>query len=235
MLLKFIHYLPIGTTIFSAYFLLLLSLRIVNRGYKPHLMWWAAGVFFYGLGTAIESMITISGNTFFLNKTWYIAGALLGGYPLAQGTVYLLMQRKIAHLLSLITVPFIFVVSICVILSPVNVEAFVVEKPSGAILAWKWVRWMTPFINLYAAAFLIGGAIYSGLYYLLKKKLRDRAIGNFMIAFGGILPGVGGGLAKAGHVEALYIGELIGIIFIWGGYVFCTRPSKEESPAKVPQ
>ena len=32
-------------------------------------------------------MVTLFGNSPALNKAWYIAGALLGGYPLAQGSV----------------------------------------------------------------------------------------------------------------------------------------------------
>lgn len=50
-----------------------------------------------------------------------------------------------------------------------------------------------------------------------------RAIGNALIAFGAILPGVGGGMAKAGHVEALYIGEFVGLLFIWAGFHMCVR------------
>ena len=46
------------------------------------------GVFAFGLGTALESSITLFGNTVWLNKRWYIAGAILGAYPLAQGTVF---------------------------------------------------------------------------------------------------------------------------------------------------
>lgn len=193
------------------------------RGWKPHLTWWALGVFFYGVGTGLESTITLFGNSIALTKAWYVAGALLGGYPLAQGTVYLLLKRKTADILSWITIPFIVITAVLVIISPSVAEALEPHRPSGDVLGWSWVRLMTPFINLYAAAFLIGGAILSSVRYFRAQNQLSRAVGNILIAVGAILPGIGGGMAKAGMVEALYIGELIGIVLIWGGYEFCVR------------
>lgn len=107
--------------------------------------------------------------------------------------------------LSAITLPFIIIVAIFVILSPVNHEALETARPSGAVLGWQWVRLTTPFINLYAVVFLIGGAIYSAVKYALSRTAGrgSRAAGNALIALGAILPGIGGSMAKAGIVEAL--------------------------------
>lgn len=219
----FVHYLPVATTILSAAFFAVLMRRYIKRGSGTHLLWWAAGIACYGLGTALESIITLGGNTIALTKMWYIAGALLGGYPLAQGTVYLLLRRKTAHILSAITLPFIVACSILVILSPVNADALLPHKPGGDVLGWQWVRAFTPLINGYAALFLIGGAILSAVRYAQQTTGGPRALGNASIAFGAILPGIGGAMAKGGVVEALYIGEFIGLIFIWIGYGLCVR------------
>jgi hypothetical protein len=60
-----------------------------------------------------------------------------------------------------------------------------------------------------------------------------RAAGTALIAVGALLPGIGGGMAKAGMVEALYVGELIGIILIWAGYTLCIRtPMPVPTPAR---
>jgi len=199
--------------------------RYAIRRTGPHLLWWAAGIFFYGLGTALESAITLWGNSIALNKAWYIAGALLGGYPLAQGSVYLHFRRRIAHTLTALTMPVLVAVSILVVFSPVNHQAMQPHKPGGAILAWQWVRLLTPFINLYAVIFLIGTAMLSAIGFArrLDEGYGARALGNGLIAFGAILPGVGGGMAKAGYVEVLYVGEFIGLLFIWAGYTLCVR------------
>ncbi len=118
-----VHYLPIATTLLSAVFFVVLVRRFARRRTGPHLLWWAGGIFAYGLGTALEAAITLAGNSVGLTKAWYIAGALLGGYPLAQGTVYLLLPRRTAHVLTAITVPYMLVMAVLVILSPVNLEA----------------------------------------------------------------------------------------------------------------
>jgi hypothetical protein len=219
-----VHYLPILTTVFSAFFLANIFGRYLRRG-GNHLLWWSIGVFTYGVGTFFESVITLFGNSPMLNKSWYVAGAILGGYPLAQGSVYLHLKDRTANILSVITVPFIVFASICVFLSPVNQALLEAFRPSGASLEWQWVRLLTPFINGYSAIFLIGSAALSAYKFFKIPDAKDRAIGNILITIGAILPGVGGGMAKAGMVEALYIGEFVGIILIYLGYRFCLRDS----------
>src|SRR5580765_8586121 len=114
-----VHYLPILTTIFSLFFLFDIGRRYLSKG-GTHLLWWAIGVFTYGLGTFFEAYITLFGNTVFLNKCWYVAGAILGGYPLAQGSVYLHFRKRTANILTAVTVPFILISAIFVFLSPVD-------------------------------------------------------------------------------------------------------------------
>ena len=221
-----VHYLPILTTIFSVFFLFDIGRRYLLKG-GTHLLWWAIGVFTYGLGTFLESLITLTGNTPVKNKLWYVAGAILGGYPLAQGSVYLHLTKRTANILTAITVPFIIMSAVCVMLSPVNTAMLETFRPSGASLEWQWVRLLTPFINTYSVIFLIGSAAYSAIRYTKIENGKNRAIGNTFITVGAILPGIGGAMAKAGVVEALYIGEFVGIILIWLGYRSCLRDSRE--------
>lgn len=220
------HYIPIATTALSAGFLAVLIRHYRRRGSGPHLLWWAAGIAAYGLGTALESAITLAGNSVGLTRAWYIAGALLGGYPLAQGTVYLLLRRRTAHLLTAVSLTVVAVAAALVVLSPVDRALLEAHRPSGAILGWQWVRLLTPLINGYAAVFLIGGAFLSALRYVRRDDSHHRAVGNTFIASGAILPAVGGGLAKAGVVEALYVGEFVGLILIWIGYRWCVIPPR---------
>ncbi|HBS29551.1 MAG TPA: hypothetical protein DEB06_08905 [Phycisphaerales bacterium] len=229
------HYLPIATTLVSLAFLAVLIARAARRGWPPHLVWWGVGVFFYGLGTAVESAITLAGNGPILNRVWYWAGAILGGYPLATGSVYLLLPRRTAHALTAVTLLLVIVASAAVLLSPIDPTKLDAHRPGGAALGWQWVRALTPIINLYAAAFLVGGALHSSVNFFLSGTNRARAIGTALIAAGGILPGVGGGMAKAGMVEALYVGEFLGLLLIWAGYSACVKapaPVTLNSPAR---
>jgi len=216
-----IHYLPIATTLVAIVFFSALLQRFRAKGEGVHLLWWAAGVATYGIGTGLESVITLAGNSAWLNKWWY----LLGAYPLAQGTVYLLLRRQIANRLSVITLPLVFAMVVLVVLCPVNLEVLDPVRPSGRVLVWSWLRWFTPLINCYAAIFLVGGAVLSSWRFAKKRATRQLAVGNAFIAIGAIMPGFGGMAAKVGSIEALYVTELIGLIVIWGGYSLCVRSS----------
>jgi hypothetical protein len=89
------------------------------------------------------------------------------------------------------------------------------------VLAWQWVRGFSPALNLYALVFLFGGAVYSAVQYFSKGG--PRFLGNILIAIGALLPGIGGTATRFGHVEVLYITELIGLICIYFGYNMMRR------------
>jgi hypothetical protein len=217
-----VHYLPILTTLLSVVFAASLYRRWARKR-STHLLWWAIGITTYGLGTALESAVTLGGNSVALTKAWYIAGALLGGYPLAQGSLYLSWPRRTANRLTVASLLFVVAASVLVVLSPANLAALEPHRPSGAVLAWSWVRLLTPVINAYAVFFLIGGAIVSAWRHYRERGHGYRAAGNALIAIGAILPGVGGSFAKAGVVEALYAGECVGLMIIWLGDRVCSR------------
>jgi uncharacterized SAM-binding protein YcdF (DUF218 family) len=86
------------------------------------------------------------------------------------------------------------------------------------VLAWRWVRLFSPFINLYAVVFLVGGAIVSAVRYRRTRETYSRFIGNMYVAIGAILPGIGGAFTRFGHTEVLYVTELIGLLCIYRGY-----------------
>ena len=104
-------------------------------------------------------------------------------------------------------------------------------RPSGDLLGWQWIRLFTPLINIYAVVFLIGTAAWSAWHFARRAGDGNRAVGNALIATGALLPAIGGGMAKGGAVEVLYVMELLGLILIWVGYVFCVR---ESPPLELP-
>lgn len=219
-----VHDLPLATTVLAAFFVATLLRRHTLKRGGTHLLWWAAGVGCYGLGTALEGAITLFGNSIAVNKAWYIAGAVTGAYPLAQGTVWLLLARRTALCLTWVTLPLVALITLLVVVSPVDPGALEGHRPSGAILAWSWVRLLTPAVNLYAVGFLVGGAVVSAMRFHRTGEDRNRVRGNTLIAVGALLPAIGGAMAKSGTVEALYVAELLGLILIRLGYGYCIRP-----------
>ncbi len=215
--MNFIAYIPIATTVFCIYFFVIIYKHWRQKPDALYLLWWTLGVVFYGIGTLVESLHTLYGWSPLLFKAWYIAGAFLGGVPLAQGTIYLLMKRKTANILTVILVIVLVISGVLVILSPLDTSK-VTHLLSGDVLEWTFIRAITPFINIYAVIFLVGGAFYSAFKYFGNTEFKGRFWGNVLIAIGGILPGIGGTATKFGHTYVLYVTELLGILLIFAGY-----------------
>ncbi len=182
------------------------------------MLWWTIGVLTFGLGTLTESINVLFGWSALNVKCWYIVGALLGGFPLAQGSVYLLSNKKIANITSTVIVAAIIIDSIAIFLSPISLPADFDGKLTGAVFAWKWVRYFSPFINTYSFIFLVGGAFYSAFRYSKQIDMQVRYKGNIFIAIGALLPGIGGTATRAGYVNVLFVTELIGLVLIYVGY-----------------
>jgi hypothetical protein len=217
-------YLPILSTLISAAFAWVILARYRLKRQSYHLLWWGIGIVTYGVGTLIESLVTLFGWQSALFKAWYIAGALLGGAPLAVGTIYLLFGRRAGRIAVALLLAVVGVTSIFVILSPVRIDLVDPTMLSGKALAWQSIRRVSPFINSLAALFLVGGAIYSAVRFFGHPESRHVSIGNIFIAVGALLPGVGGMGSRMGHTELLYIAEFIGVILIWIGYKYCQGP-----------
>ena len=215
-MLEIINYMPIVTSLLAIYFAVEL---IKHYRYKPskYVLWWMIGVIAYGIGTITESVNILFGWSEINFRFWYISGALLGGAPLAQGTVYLMLKQKTANILSLILLIVIIVAAVSVLLSPVDAGAVVDNTLTGKVFVWQWVRLYSPFINIYAFIFLFGGAVYSAWKYY-GDRADKRFLGNVYIAIGALLPGIGGSFTRFGYVEVLFVTELVGLSLIYLGY-----------------
>ncbi|MDH4062897.1 MAG: hypothetical protein OEW19_00745, partial [Acidobacteriota bacterium] len=188
------------------------------------LLWWSIGVAVYGVGTLTEASTTLFGWSTGMFRAWYISGALLGGAPLAQGSVYLLMKRKTAHILTGALILYVLAASVAVMMAPIDYAAVEPYRLTGRVMEWQWVRLFSPVVNLYAVIFLIGGAVLSALRYSADPATRHRMWANVLIAVGAILPGIGGTATRMGHTEVLYVTELMGLLLIWAGYRISVRP-----------
>ena len=211
------EYIPIVTSVLSIFFAIEIFAHWRARR-TSYLLWWTIGVITFALGTGTESINVLFGWSPINFKVWYIVGALLGGFPLAQGSVYLLMPKRFADVTAWLFVSLIMVASACVVLSPISLPLNFNGKLSGSVLGWQWVRSFSPFINIYAFLFLVGGAVYSAVRYACMTNKQARLIGNVLIAIGAILPGIGGSFTRMGHVNVLFVTELVGLTLIYAGY-----------------
>ena len=219
-----VHYVPVVTTILAVPFALEIYRRYREHPERLHLLWWAIGIATYGVGTFTEATTTLVGWNESTFRAWYISGALLGGAPLAQGTVYLLLGKRTAHILTTLLIAYVIMASVFVVLSPIDYSQVEAHRLTGRVLQWQWVRAFSPVVNLYAVVFLIGGAILSALRYSTDPSTRHRVYANILIAAGAILPGIGGTATRMGYVEVLYVTELAGLLLTWMGYRMSVRP-----------
>jgi hypothetical protein len=225
-----VHYIPIATTILCVFFAPVVFRRWQDRKPAPHLFWWSLGIAAYGLGTLTESLTTLFGWNEWVFRGWYITGALLGGAPLAQGTVFLMFSRRTATRMAYAVGAVILVAATVVILSPIDYSLVETHRLTGGVMEWRRARLFSPFINTYAAIFLIGGAVMSAWRYKGDPEARHRFIGNCFIAVGALLPGIGGTATRFGHTEVLYVMEFVGIILIWIGYRYNVMPGARGAP-----
>lgn len=217
-----VHYIPILTTFVALAFAADLIRRHRDRG-GLHLLWWAVGMLTYAGGTATEAYVTLFGWNAPAFRLWYVFGALLGGAPLAQGSVYLHLGRRTANRLTVALLVVVAFGAIAVALTPINTALVEPHRLSGQVMAWQWVRYISPFVNLYAVVFLIGGALRSAIRFARSRESHHRALGNALITVGAILPGIGGSFTRFGYVEVLYVTEFVGLLLIFAGYRFATR------------
>lgn len=220
-----VHYLPIATTLVAVAFASSILSRWRLRRPAPHLFWWGLGVGIYGLGTLTESVTTLFGWHEGVFRAWYVFGALLGAAPLAQGTAYLMFERRVAHALTAGLAVVVVFATATVLRAPLDAATVEAHRLTAATLGASGARAFSPFINSYAVVLLVGGAVLSALRYRGDPALRHRVLGNGLIAVGAILPGIGGAAARAGATEALYVTELVGLVTIWAGYRLNVRPA----------
>lgn len=230
---EWVHFIPIVTTVVALFFAPVVYRRWRERRSGLHLLWWAAGIALYGVGTFTESVTTLFGWNEWVFRSWYVSGALLGGAPLAQGTVYLLFSKKVADRLAVALVTVVTIAAVAVFLTPIQHGLVETHRLTGSVMEWQWVRLFSPFINTYAFIFLVGGAAWSAWKFRGMPEARHRVIGNTFIAVGALLPGIGGMATRMGHTEVLYVMELIGLILIWIGYRYNVRPGVRGSPTEV--
>lgn len=212
-----VHYLPIASTLVAGAFSITLW-RHWRRAQGLHVMWWAIGITFFGLATLAEAVTTLFGWHEPVFRLWYVSGALLGGAPLAQGTVYLLMKRRTAHRLAAALIMYAAVAAVFTLVAPVGAPSVDPARLDGSAFEWDWVRLFSPVLNIYAVVFLVGGAVLSAFRYRQREASPALVWGNWLIAIGALLPGIGGVFARAGRVEVLYVSEMLGLTLIWAGY-----------------
>lgn len=220
--------LPLTSSLITFVFAYYVLSRWATRR-RNHLLFWGIGLIFYGIGGAMEAYYGLIGWHPLVFRLWYLFGAVLVAAWLGQGTVFLLAKRKVAWtLFTLLALGSLYAV-FKVFTAELDPSQMIGHELSGHAIVSGGVRVLTPFFNLYGLVMLVGGAAYSAWLFWRKRVLLNRVTGNILIALGALAPGFGGAFQRAGIPLALYLGELIGAVLMFIGFLYATQQIGERA------
>lgn len=212
----------------------------------PHLLAWSIGLLMFFFGMLSQAVLYFTWSPFFFSL-WYWSGGLMVAAWLGQGTLYLLARKgniarnvqMVLILVSLMTLPMTFMTQF----RPENwhpgadmteiyrdtTDAAGNVTTDGIFPASSrgTVRFFSPIMNIWGTITLVGGAIYSAVLFRRKQIMRDRMIGNLLIAAGGLFPAFGGALIRLGDPSFKYFGEMAGAVLIFIGFMMASRAVDE--------
>jgi hypothetical protein len=235
--------LPFASTLIIFIFAFLVFRRYARRR-GTHLLIWGVGLIMFGVGSFAEAYSALDWNpTVF--RLWYLGGAVLNAAWLGQGTVYLLLRRRVrnvrvAHILLALLIAGSLFATYALFTTPLDPAQFSTDValsdqyrdilPQGAA-----VRLTTPFFNIYGLITLVGGAIYSAWLFWRKRIFPNRVIGNVLIAVGALSIGFASVLTRLGFGGYLYLGELLASALMLAGFMKATQETVErkEVPAEA--
>jgi hypothetical protein len=227
-------YLPLASAVLTFVFAGMIFARWRQR--RPaYLLLWGVGFLMYGIGGLMEALFGFFGWSALVFRLWYLFGAILVAAWLGQGTVYLLMHRRVgrirvAHLLMTLLAAGSLYALVKVATATLDPSLMLEGELSGGAITSGGVRVLTPFFNIYGVVMLVGGALYSAFVYWRERIFADRMIGNIFIAAGAMAPAFGGALQRSGVPVALYVGEFVGAVLMFVGFLYTVRPESQAHP-----
>ena len=238
MQLSFAFILSVITALTTGTFAFIV-LRRWNEKHRPHLLGWGIGLTMYFLGTLSQVILSLTWSPFFFGL-WYWTGALMVAPWLGQGTAYLLIRRgSIARniqmallLVGVMTLPW------ALFFTPMDGTKWYLGADMTNIYKdimgdGRGVRFFSPIMNIWGTILLVGGALYSARLFRNKQIMRNRVVGNWLIAAGGLLPALGGVLIRLGDPSFKYFGEMAGAILIFAGFWIATNiPEEAHTPKR---
>jgi hypothetical protein len=215
----FMAYIPLVTFIVS----LLFAVTVLDQYFarrKPYQLLWAIGLLMYAVSTFTEFWWGVVGHVDIFYRLWYLIGAILVAAYLGQGTLYLLMKRRNAHIWMVLLGVFTLYAAVRVFMVEVDISGL--TKLTGVGIMPKDLRLIvTPITNAFGTIALVGGAVYSAYIFWRKRILPHRVVANVLIALGAMLPAAGGIhiATPGGDLNLFFVMELAGVIIMFIGFL----------------
>ena len=199
-------------------------------------LYWGIGLAMFGTGSFAEAFLAVRWNRAIF-VIWYLFGAILNPAWIGQGTLYLLVKRRWAHVVAGILILGSLISAGLMLTTPINEGAFQLGLPISQqyktiIPPDSFGRILIPTIlfGTVGLILLVGGALYSAFLFWRKRVLPNRVIGNVLIAVGALSVATSSVLTGLGYGQYLYLGELLAAILMYTGFRLAARPQPEEIP-----
>lgn len=229
---------------FSTAIMLWFTISVLQRYFVRRnlaFLFWGIGLAMFGAGSFAEAFLAITWNrAIFI--VWYLFGAILNPAWIGQGTLYLLVKRRWAHIVAGALIVGSVISAWLMLTTPINSAAFQLGLPisqqyKDIISADAFGRILIPTIlfGTVGLILLVGGALYSAFLFWRKRVLPNRVIGNVLIAVGALSVATSSVLTGLGFGQFLYLGELFAAILMYIGFRLAARPQPDEvaQPAQV--
>ncbi|GAC1314709.1 MAG: hypothetical protein NVSMB2_04620 [Chloroflexota bacterium] len=180
------------------------------------------------------------------------APALAGGYlgagflGLTSGAVLTLVlstrPRLFSHAVLVLLLAATVAAAVIVLTSPVDLTLLPTspgETVSGSAFP-PATRALTPALNISGAALLIFGALSSAIFFSRTRAAPERVVSNILIVIGAFVPSFASGLTRFGITSLFFVGELIGMLCIVGGFLLSasryrmSRDARRAEGTRVP-
>ena len=209
--------LPLLSTIVSLVFAGALLAQYVRRR-KPYQVVWSIGFIWYGASTFAEVLWGLRVRDELIYRLWYLIGVYFVASYLGMATIYLLAQRRVAHVTMALLALGSLIAAYLLFTAPVNLAALQGGRLAGDALP-NYVRLLTPLFNTFGAAALVLGAAYSAWVFWRQRIFPARVLSNVLIAVGGLFPSTGGILLRLGVPDLFYLFEFFGVALIFAGFL----------------
>ncbi len=225
--------LPVAAALVAALFSVLLVSSYRRRPGGEKLLW-AGGFVLFAVAAASEAIAQGSGWSQGLFRAYYLAGGVLSVGYLGAGSAWLRLPRRGRDLLVGALAVATVAAAVSVLLAPVDARALSLaasgRPPANDVLGGHAFLWAIA-LNTFGSIFLIGGALYS-----IVRRQRVRA--SLWIGGGALVLALSTSMSRAGEYSFMYLGELIGIALMFGGFTLAgprRRPPARPEPAPAPR
>ena len=196
---------------------------------KAYKLLWFLGLVAYGIAATAEAVGAAQGHwSLGIYRTWYFFGGLMVAAYLGMGTAYLMLPRRVAHVImavlalaTLYGAVRVFTASI----APDDLHKLVTASTEQVVEVSNFtimptdIEVLAPILNISGAAFLFGGALWTAWVFWRKRTMPYRVLSNVLIAIGALAPSILTGLIRLGFTSGFFLGQLIGVVFILAGFL----------------